>query len=154
MSEPGLPANDPALQNLKAQLRRLPQPPVPRELEAKLRAAIPVALPRFRLAGRYRTSLLWVTASAAIAACLLLAVLVRQSSRQPGHAKQEVKPASVDDAPMVREEQRLMDLRWDARATRQGRDAFSDPAVEPFSWPLEVPVRALDSRRLTPDLFD
>jgi hypothetical protein len=160
MSEAGLPTDEPGLERLKAQLRSLPQPPVPRELEAMLLAAIPAAPPRFRRARPYRKALLWMSASAAVAAGLLLAVLLRQNGRQLEHARQPVMPAPADTDASPREYvrtpegQMFMELRWDAHANGQGRDVFIDPAAEPFSWPLEMPVGTSDSRRLTRDLFD
>jgi hypothetical protein len=157
MSDPGLPADQPALEGLKDQLRSLPQPPVPGDLQAKLLAALPAA-PRFRRARRYRTTLLWLSASAAVAAGLLLAVLLRQSGRHPEHAGPVMPaPAGTNANPEyvhTPERHMFMELRWDAHANGQARDVFIDPAAEPFSWPLEMPVGTSDSRRLTRDLFD
>src|SRR5437868_13539677 len=124
MSEPGLPADQPALERLEGQLRSLPQPPMPRDLEAKLLAAIPTA-PRFRRVRRYRTALLCLSASAALAAGLLLAVLLRQNGRQPEHASHPVMPAPAETHANPREYVRtpegrmFMELRWDTHANGQ-----------------------------------
>jgi hypothetical protein len=160
MSDLKQPSNNPALDGLEAKLRRLPPPPVPDGLEARLVAAIPLVLPssgaRSRPAQRRWQQLIWVSCAAAVAAGVLLAVLA--SLRPPNHGAvvTDTIPATepLSRPSRALETQMMMGLRCCAQTTDAQHDVFLDPAAAPFAWPLEGPVATTDRRNPSPDLFN
>ena len=142
MSAHRQPDEQPTLESLENRLRHLPQPEVPSGLEDRLLAAAALASPRRgnRFAGRW----LLLAGTAALAACLLLAVRGWHHDR---------RLESVDrPVPLVLGETRVewepmsMHLRWAAAESPAAHDEFFDPAAAPFTWPVKLAGADLQPR--------
>ena len=139
-----LPNSDRSREALEARLRALPQPPVPADLEARLLATIPAAIPRPR---RRRT--VWVGVGGALAAACLLAILAwsgrdggRPVPSPPTSASALLGPSRPPDGSAGRPD-------WlEARRNPDG------PDMPPFTWPLEEKSAFKVSTSIPPELFD
>ena len=120
---PHRPDHDETLEALAGRLRRLPPPPVPGGLEARLLAAIPAA-PRRR--GRLARS--WIAAAVLLAAAAAALLAVRLPQPGPPPTSSVRRPA--DDAPTLwRYEQALRQSDADVSVAL-------DRAMPPFVWPV------------------
>jgi hypothetical protein len=125
--QPGRRMNpDQSLEALEARLRALPPPDVPADLESRLLAAIPVAVPM-----RRRHWPVWVAVGAMAAACLL-AVLI--------WPRRYNKPFTPIQGPPEIVEQKPPNLA-------NGRDFLGAPEMSTFTWPVNetIPLRASTS---------
>ncbi len=91
---PHRPDHDETLDALADRLRRLPPPPVPEGLEARLLAAIPAA-PRRRV----RLARSWIAAAVLLAAAAAVLLAVRLPPPEPPPIAPIERPA--DDAPTL-----------------------------------------------------
>lgn len=144
MQPEGCPNADRSLESLEARLRALPQPAIPANLEARLRAAVPSVLPV-----RWRHRAVWLGLVAGSAAACLLAVFAlrerfRQESRpgpEPRISVQRVQRGPREDSADV--------LVW--REARRDLDADEMPL---FCWPLVETVPMGKTKAIPSDLLD
>ena len=129
---PHRPDRDETLEALAERLRRLPPPPVPAGLEARLLAAVPAAPPT--ATRRLRRG--------AATAVLLAAASTLFALRLPNHEPApQTAPPTADAPTLWRYEQALRDSDGDAGVA-------VNRAVPPFEWPVEGPETVFASERL------
>jgi hypothetical protein len=134
---PNLPENDETLESLAHRLRRLPPPPVPASLEARLLAAIP---PR-RLA---RPDRIWLAAAMLLApaACLLLMLRLSHGVVKPDLVKRN------DAVPLIASQSPTL---WTYEQALRQPDADAsvmlDRAGPTFAWPVAGPAATFLSER-------
>jgi hypothetical protein len=142
------------LESLEAELRALPQPAVPGDLEARILAAAPARARTEapRVVGRARR-VLWATVLAAAAACVLLAIRWRPhaADRQSDSVVQSNSvPTKLDQLATPRpprEAQRFP--RWfEAQADTD------DSEITPFAWPVRESTPVMASTAGGSELFD
>jgi hypothetical protein len=122
-----LPGDDETLDALANRLRRLPPPPVPTGLEARLLSSIPsAARPQGR---RVRT---WVAATVLLAGAAALLLTIRLPHPEPPPAPSVAHPA--DDAPTL--------WRYEQALRRSDGDASValNRAMPSFEWPVSGPA--------------
>jgi hypothetical protein len=145
--------------SLEARLRRLPPPPVPADLEARLLAAIPAqgsnehrlrlsAKPQVMFEGR-RWAWWAGGVSALAAACLLIVLLWPKGNGQKPDQKdngfagnvpiRSVRPQSPQDA---------------TNPWLQARGPSDEPKLPPFTWPVEETTHVTLSSSIPSDLLD
>jgi hypothetical protein len=138
------PNPDRPLEALEAQLRALPQPPIPADLEARLLATIPAELSRPQ-----RRWGVWVGVLGTLAAACVLAVIAWPrpnaehpipSSKRIASAPQAIPRPPVDSAGIA-----------SLRASRPIVDEAEPPT---FTWPLPEPSPLRFSNSIPPDLLD
>jgi hypothetical protein len=116
-------------ESLEARLRALPQPPIPADLEARLLAGIPAALPirRWRWA-------VWVgLAGAAAAACLLIVLAWPRRDRPAPSPPHAPEPIAVEpESGRMLDEDELPAFHW----------PFSEPS--PTMVSTAIPAEPLD----------
>jgi hypothetical protein len=129
-------------EELEQRLRALPEPPVPEGLEARLLAAIPadvVCVPRWR-----RPALLW-GAAAALAACLVIALLSWPRRPDPGPpAFAHIEPRPAIDQPRTNQEAPV------ERPSGMSAGAV-EVAARPFVWPVDGTMTLFEGRRAVND---
>jgi len=129
-------------EELERRLRALPEPPVPEGLEARLLAAIPAdvgAVPR------WRRPALWWGAGAALAACLVIALLSWRRRPDTGSpAIAHIKPPPATDQPRTSQGPSV------ERPSRVSADAV-EVASRPFVWPVDGTMTVFDGRRAVND---
>jgi anti-sigma-K factor RskA len=151
------PNSDRSLESLEARLRALPQPPVPRDLESRLLAALPmrasIVTRRSVLAARPRRFVIWAGASLAVAASCLLAVRFwPKPDDQPTATTVVSDPETTDSARQLTHRQ-----PENSRRSLPWFEARLDPdetALTTFCWPIQEKPPLLVSSALRPDLFD
>jgi hypothetical protein len=147
---------------LEARLRALPPPPVPRDLEARLIAAVPPAgtnpLPpettrigwRAPIRKQRRRLFLAAVASGLAAACLL--TFLGWRARRPEAIVPVVLPHGSDsvrrDSSPVLETDAKLAPRLEARRVLGGSEQGA------FVWPVESPMPATLASRIPPDLLN
>jgi hypothetical protein len=129
---------------LEARLRALPPPPVPADLEARLLAAIPAAVP---VPTRRRAA--WAGAVGALAAACLLAVLA-----WPRRDGKDAIPSTSADAPAHQVAPRLPDDSASLAAWREARRGLGGAEPPSFTWPLEETSLITASPSIPRDLLD
>jgi hypothetical protein len=155
---------DPSLEALKAQLRALPQPPVPSGLEARLLRCVPSSEPSFDLRNTPRLSPplpplrkggkslpplrkggngRWAVGAAVVVAAAAASVLGMLAwSPRPGHNP----PAISQERPAAYQEVRTPRFESTSIAALQGDHRLLDEEKLPaFAWPIEntAMIRAL-----------
>jgi hypothetical protein len=144
--------------SLEARLRRLPAPPVPVDLEARLLAATPAQQavePRLRLSAkpqamserRWRWAWWMGAASALAAACLLIALLWPRGNGQKSDQKDNglVTNGSTDAAgPQSSHDKRI------ARFER----VPDEPKLPPFTWPVDETTHVTLTSSIPSDLLN
>jgi hypothetical protein len=140
------PDRDRSPEALKAQLRALPQPPVPSHLEARLLVAVPSAVRKSQRRRTVRAAFLMLGVAAA--ACVLTMLVWRPHLGQnPGTISRRNVPAQVELRPPSFDPTSIAALRGDHRL-------LDEEKLPAFSWPLE---NAATPRALSPipaDLLD
>src|SRR5262249_48766114 len=129
---------------LAARLRALPQPPVPADLEARLLATIPAAMP-----GPRRRRAVWVGVGGALAAACLLAILAWS-----GHDREKPVPNPPTSASAFQAPSRPPDGSAGSPDWLEARRNPDGPDMPPFTWPLEEKSAFKVSTSIPPDLLD
>ena len=157
-------------ESLEAQLRALPPPPVPADLEARLLAAIPAELPAARRRGTgwvgFRRGAAWGVGAVA-AACLLVVLLwPKRDRKEPIPEASGVASAPeasgvasaprdpVAPAPGVRKE--ITQPPDQSLAVRlQAQRTLDETALPPFTWPVQEAATPVTIATTIPaDLLD
>lgn len=151
------PNSDRSLESLKARLRALPQPPVPRDLESRLLAAMPVRASivtrRSVLAPRPRRFVIWAGASLAVAASCLLAVRFWPKPDEQHTATTVVSdPETTDCALQLTHRQPENSRR--ILAWFEARLDPDETEMTTFSWPIQEKSPLMAFTGLRPDPFD
>jgi len=137
-------------QYLEAKLRALPDPPVPPNLEARLLATIPAALPIQR-----RRWAVWAGVACASAAACLLAFLWFRGPRGETRDEQIGARGPGPGAGQAKNDySSRLPVPYDALTTWQDDRFPGEQKALTFSWPLPeaTPARPLTS--IPPDLLD
>jgi hypothetical protein len=152
MLPPRQPNSDRSPESLAAQLRALPAPAVPGDLEARLLAAIPPeAVKSPRLAHTPRRLAFWTCAGVAAAAALIAVLLwqgidsknpdpspaVNVVNSQPDREITPDRPESFSITPWLKAAQEL--------------DRSDGPV---FAWPIQEKPRVMAWSAMRPDLLD
>jgi hypothetical protein len=138
------PNSDRPREALEARLRALPQPPVPADLEARLLATIPAAVP-----GPRRHPAVWVGVGGALAAACLLAVLAWS-----GRDGERPVPSPPTSASALQAPSRPPDGAAGLPVWLEARRNPDGPDMPPFTWPLEEKSAFKVSTSIPPDLLD
>jgi hypothetical protein len=133
------PNPDQSLESLEAQLRALPQPPIPADLEARLLATIP--------AKRSTPRRHWGIRVGVLAAACLLAVIAWP--RGDGN-----RPISRTIETPFRASVQPPDDSANIASLRTARKALDDGEPPTFTWPLPEPSPIRFSTSIPPDLLD
>src|SRR5262249_50731730 len=132
-------------ESLEARLRRLPAPPVPADLEARLLARIPARVPI-----RSRRWIWWTGAlSALAAACFLIGILSHKGDRQKSGQKNNGFAADGSENSIARSSsQDKVSARLQAQ---RDPDLLKLP---PFTWPVDEANHVTLSSSIPSDLLD
>ena len=129
---------------LKAQLRALPQPPVPAHLELLLLTTVPVAKP---ISPRRRA--VWVTVLGVASTACLVAMLAWRPHHAENHS---TTPVPAEPA--------QQDIRWLAfespsiAAWREDRRSLDEEKLPAYFWPLDDTAIPRASPSIPADLLD
>jgi hypothetical protein len=140
-------SENPGSDSLEARLRRLPPPPIPSDLEARLLAAIPGRAPirGWRWAR-------WIGGVSALAAACLLIALVwpKRDERKPlTDLKGNRLATGVPNTSVSSQSPQGTSTPWS-----QVRGAPDDLKVGPFTWPIEEATPMTVASSIPSDLLD
>jgi hypothetical protein len=132
-------------ESLEARLRRLPPPPVPADLEARLLASIPERAPI-----RSRRWTWWTGALTALAAaCFLIGILSHKGDRQKSDQKNN--GFAADDSKNSIPRSSSQDKVSDRLQAQRDPD---DLKLPPFTWPVDEPSHVTLSSSIPSDLLN
>jgi hypothetical protein len=133
--------------SMEARLRRLPPPPVPTDLEARLLADIPAGGP----IRRWRWNRWVVGLSALAAACLVIVLAWPKNGGQKTVPLPKGNPVAVDGPTPSINPQKSQDT---PSAWLQARRNSDDPKLAPFTWPVDEARPLMASSSIPSDLLN